>query len=116
MVSIAREKQKSDCDLGKPSPLLFSDTHMVLVNNVKQERKDTFLAGNIIRQRRSAVAMDGVTSITKAQFYEMLSRVVPNMGSILWDSIAQKPFIHLGLFVHRVVGLIPGLYALVRDP
>jgi len=74
------------------------------------------LAGHIIRQRRSAVAMDGVTSITKTQFYEMLSRVIPVVGSMLWDSIAQRPFIHLGLFVHRVVGLIPGLYALVRDP
>lgn len=60
--------------------------------------------------------MDGVTSITKAQFYEMLSRVIPVVGSMLWDSIAQRPFIHLGLFVHRVVGLIPRFYALVRDP
>ena len=74
------------------------------------------LAGQIIRQRRSAVAMDGVASITKAQFYGMLTKVIPVVGSTLWDGITQKPFIHLGLFVHRVVGLIPGLYALVRDP
>jgi len=116
MVSDACEEQKSDCDLEKPSTQLFSVTHPVPVNDVKQERKNTFLAGHIIRQRRSAVAMDGVTSITKTQFYEMLSRVIPVVGSMLWDSIAQRPFIHLGLFVHRVVGLIPGLYALVRDP
>ncbi len=116
MVSDACEEQKSDCDIEKPSTQLFSVTHPVPVNDVKQERKNTLLAGQIIRQRRSAVAMDGVTSITKAQFYEMLSRVIPVVGSMLWDSIAQRPFIHLGLFVHRVVGLIPGLYALVRDP
>ena len=116
MVSDACEEQKSYCDIKKPSTQLFSVTHPVPVNDVKQERKNTFLAGHIIRQRRSAVAMDGVTSITKAQFYEMLSRVIPVVGSMLWDSIAQRPFIHLGLFVHRVVGLIPGLYALVRDP
>jgi len=115
IVSDACEEKKSDCDSEKPSPLLFSDTHSVPVNDVKQERKNTFLAGHIIRQRRSAVAMDGVTTITKTQFYEMLSRVVPVKGLFLWDNIAQKPFIHLGLFVHRVVGLIPGLYALVRD-
>ena len=116
MVSIACEKQKSDCDLRKPSPLLFTDTHMFLLNNVKQERKNTLLASQIIRQRRSAVQMDGVTSITRAQFYEMLSRVIPMRGSMLWESIAHRPFIHLVLFVHQVVGLIPGLYALVRDP
>ena len=116
MVSDACEEQKSDCGIEKPCTQLFSDTHPVPVNDVKQERKNTFLAGHIIRQRRSAVAMDGVTSITKTQFYEMLSRVIPVVGSMLWDSIAQRPFIHLGLFVHRVVGLIPGLYALVRDP
>jgi len=33
-----------------------------------------------------------------------------------WDAIPWRPRIHLGLFVHRVDGLAPGLYALVRDP
>ena len=56
------KKKKSDCDSEKPSPLLFSDTHPVSVNDVKKERKNTFLAGQIIRQRRSAVTMDGVTT------------------------------------------------------
>jgi hypothetical protein len=32
------------------------------------------------------------------------------------DSISWRPRIHLGLFVHRVDGLSPGLYALARDP
>ena len=85
IVSDACEEKKSDSDSEKPSPLLFSDTHPVPVNDVKQERKNTLLAGQIIRQRRSAVAMDGVTIITKAQFYEMLSRVVPVKGLFLWD-------------------------------
>ena len=33
-----------------------------------------------------------------------------------WDTIPWRPRIHLGLFVHRVDGLVPGLYALARDP
>ncbi len=33
-----------------------------------------------------------------------------------WDAIPWAPAIHFGLFVHRVEGIDPGLYALVRDP
>ncbi|MGH7165427.1 MAG: SagB/ThcOx family dehydrogenase, partial [Nitrospiraceae bacterium] len=32
-----------------------------------------------------------------------------------WDAIPWAPTIHLALFVHRVDGLPPGLYMLVRD-
>jgi hypothetical protein len=41
---------------------------------------------------------------------EVLSRPAP------WDAIPWAPAIHLCLFVHRVEGLDPGLYALARDP
>jgi hypothetical protein len=33
-----------------------------------------------------------------------------------WDAVPWGPAIHLGLFVHRVDGIEPGLYALARDP
>jgi hypothetical protein len=33
-----------------------------------------------------------------------------------WDAIPWAPAIHFGLFVHRVAGIEPGLYALARDP
>jgi hypothetical protein len=33
-----------------------------------------------------------------------------------WDTLAWDPTIHLGLFVHRVDGIEPGLYLLARDP
>jgi hypothetical protein len=36
--------------------------------------------------------------------------------SVPWDAIPWRPRIHLGLFVHRVNGLSPGLYVLARDP
>lgn len=79
-------------------------------------------AGQIIRQRRSAVAFDAKTSITAATFFRMLERVIPHVEEpqmvrpMPWDVWPYDPAIHLLLFVHRVDGLTPGLYVLVRDP
>jgi SagB-type dehydrogenase family enzyme len=79
-------------------------------------------AGQIIRQRRSAVAFDGTTSISSATFYRMLTRVMPRTERaqcerpVPWDVLHWDAAIHLLLFVHRVDGLTPGLYVLARDP
>jgi SagB-type dehydrogenase family enzyme len=79
-------------------------------------------AGRIIRQRRSLLGCDGRTSITAERFYGMLARVMPrvdleaNRRPSPWDAMAWEPRIHLAMFVHRVGGLDPGLYVLVRDP
>jgi len=80
--------------------------------------------GQIIHQRRSAVALDGKTSISAIRFFTMLERVFPHahlpacQRSMPWDSIPWDPTIHLALFVHRVDGLLPGIYLLLRrsDP
>jgi len=45
----------------------------------------------------------------------MLSRTLPGMYPP-WDALYWRATIHLLLFVHRVDGLRPGMYALVRDP
>lgn len=80
------------------------------------------LASQVIRQRRSAVAFDAKTSITAATFFHMLQRVMPcvelpqMVRPMPWDVWPYDPAIHLMLFVHRVDGLTPGLYFLVRDP
>ncbi len=71
-------------------------------------------AATLIRQRRSAVALDGVTSISQQQFYAMLDTLLPRPGVAPWDAIPWEPKIHLGIFVHRVQGLDPGLYLLER--
>ena len=68
-------------------------------------------AGQIIRQRRSLLACDGRTAILAERFYRMLSRTMPVPG----DAIPWAPAIHFGLFVHRVEGIEPGLYAMARD-
>lgn len=88
----------------------------------REVRRDAPNAGRIIRQRRSAVAFDGTTSIPSSTFFRMLERVMPHARApqlarpAPWDVWPYEPAIHLMLFVHRVEGLTPGLYCLVRDP
>jgi nitroreductase len=66
----------------------------------------------IVHQRRSAVAFDGKTEISRAEFYRVLASTLRGPARVLpW-----APRVHFGLFVHRVRGLEPGLYALARDP
>ncbi len=81
-------------------------------------RQGLLSAEKAILGRRSAVAMDGSTAISRAVFFRMLARLIPTQErrSMPWDAIPWRPRIHLGLFVHRVDGLVPGLYALPRDP
>jgi SagB-type dehydrogenase family enzyme len=71
-------------------------------------------AAQIIRQRRSAVAFDGVSGITKDQFYAMLDKTFPRDASAPFDLGLTAPCVHLLLFIHRVTGLAPGLYCLLR--
>lgn len=77
-----------------------------------------FAAAKVILGRRSAVSMDASTAISAATFFRMLARLVPTRDgrSMPWDSVPWRPRIHLGLFVHRVNDIPPGLYALARDP
>ncbi|MFH1278314.1 MAG: SagB/ThcOx family dehydrogenase [Candidatus Eisenbacteria bacterium] len=74
-----------------------------------------FTTRGIVRRRRSAMAMDGETSIDRETFVRMLARTVPALCPVPWDSAAWPVSVHLGLFVHRVDGLDPGLYVLARD-
>ena len=71
-------------------------------------------ATTIIRQRRSAQQFDGKMSpLPAADFYRMLAAVLPTSAAFgFWP---WAPKIHLFMFVHRVEGLSPGLYALLRD-
>jgi SagB-type dehydrogenase family enzyme len=81
-------------------------------------RSGAFTAEKVILGRRSAVSMDAFTAIPTATFFQMLARLVPTRDgrSMPWDALPWCPRIQLGLFVHRVTGLPPGLYALARDP
>ncbi|KDP28774.1 hypothetical protein JCGZ_14545 [Jatropha curcas] len=84
-----------------------------------------FTVREIVRKRRSAVDMDGVTKIDRETFYQILLHCVPS-GSGTGESQKRQlalPFrvlswdaeVHAALFVHRVTGLPKGLYFLVRN-
>jgi SagB-type dehydrogenase family enzyme len=72
-------------------------------------------AVRLIRQRRSAVAMDGSTSVPASVFFAMMERLLPHPGIPPWDVLPWAPRIHPVLFLHRVEGLSPGLYVFERD-
>jgi hypothetical protein len=68
----------------------------------------------IIRQRRSAQQFDGkMPPMPQTDFYRMLAAVLPATAAFeLWR---WPPKIHLFIFVHRVEGIEPGLYAMPRQ-
>ncbi len=70
----------------------------------------------LIRQRRSAQAFDGVTGVPADTFFSIMARLLPASDVPPWTAWQRAPALHLLLFVHRVDGLEPGLYCLVRTP
>lgn len=100
----------------------FSALETLVVERNDRASNDGPVAGRIILQRRSLQACDGRTSIAADRLYRMLDRLMPHVEltasrrPMPWDTLAWDPTIHLGLFVHRVDGLEPGLYLLARDP
>ncbi len=71
-------------------------------------------AADLIRQRRSAQRFDGVTPLSQEAFYRLLDTTLPRPGAAPWDVFPHQPCLHLVLFVHRITGLSPGLYILLR--
>jgi nitroreductase len=71
-------------------------------------------AERIVRQRRSAVSMDGTTWLDRDVFYQILRRTLPAQFPL--KALSRVPRVALAIFVHRVSGLQPGLYLLVRNP
>ena len=71
-------------------------------------------AHEIIRRRRSAVAMDGETTMPREAFYRLLLRLMPQ--PVPYGALPWPPAVSLALFVHRVAELDAGLYVLVREP
>jgi len=71
-------------------------------------------AVEVIRQRRSAQAFDGVTALPVEAFYRMLDACLPRPGRPPFSGWPWPPRVHLMLFVHRVQSLAPGLYVFWR--
>jgi len=73
-------------------------------------------AATLIRQRRSAVAYDGTTALSRAQLLGMLDKTLPRHGHAPFDLELGVPHVHLAVFVHRVTDLASGLYLWLRRP
>jgi SagB-type dehydrogenase family enzyme len=73
-------------------------------------------SGQLIRQRRSAVDFDGITSMSRETFLAILDTTLPRSTSPPFDAWPFPPRLHLMLFVHRVTDLEPGLYLWLRAP
>ncbi|XP_027335393.1 uncharacterized protein LOC113849590 [Abrus precatorius] len=79
----------------------------------------------VVRKRRSAVDMDGVTSIERDTFYQILAHCLPSgcqaegkqrrQLALPFRALSWDAEVHAALFVHRVEGLPQGLYLLVRN-
>jgi SagB-type dehydrogenase family enzyme len=73
-------------------------------------------AVDLIRQRRSAQRMDGVTGMARAAFERTLERTLPTADRAPFDAFGYPAAINLLLYVHAVEGIQAGLYALIRTP
>jgi SagB-type dehydrogenase family enzyme len=101
---------------------ILSFTSASVTQYPHDEKKIEPLGGQIIHQRRSAVAFDGHTSLSVDRFYTMLLRTMPHnqlpvpARPMPWDTLPWNSTVHLALFVHRIDGLPPGMYWLNRNP
>ena len=77
---------------------------------------DAILATTLIRQRRSAVSFDATARISADKFFAMLDATLPRAATPPWSAWPWQAEVHLAIFLHRVDGLEPGLYLLVRNP
>ncbi|WP_018291210.1 SagB/ThcOx family dehydrogenase [Verrucomicrobium sp. 3C] len=73
-------------------------------------------ASLLLRRRRSAMAMDGKASISPDSFLRILSQLLPRGDGFPFSLLPWRPKVSLLFFVHRVEGLSPGLYLLLRSP
>ncbi len=72
-------------------------------------------AAPLLLGRRSAQRFDSRFVMPKAVFFDLLDALLPR-AEAPWDLWPHDPRLHPVLFVHKVEGLEPGLYALPRHP
>jgi len=98
----------------KPATELSALNEVISKETPVLHTQSTFKAHDLILQRRSAVAMDKQTIIQSEQFYQLLSRLMPEHVETPFNLFISAPRVQLILFVHRVEGLKPGVYCLIR--
>jgi len=74
----------------------------------------SFPAIDVLLRRRSAQRFDAKHVMDGQRFASLLDALLP-VPSAPWEILAASRRVNLVLFVHRVEGLVPGLYLLLRD-
>ncbi len=74
----------------------------------------TARATDLIYQRRSMQACDPRIALPVDAFFRIMDALLPRLEATPWSAWPYPPRLHLLLFIHRVKGLMPGLYALGR--
>lgn len=86
--------------------------------------REEAIARDVLLRRRSAVAFDGRSALSRDDFRRMLAHLMPGgipgdgvhaATSPVWSAPWWRPSVQLVWFVHRVEGVTPGLYAQVRE-
>jgi SagB-type dehydrogenase family enzyme len=83
---------------------------------VLSQGRDPLTARQLFRQRRSAIAMNGDTHLASEEFFHIMQQSLAGHEKVPFSSLQWDPCISLAVFVHRIDGLAPGLYCLVRNP
>jgi len=110
-------RPETEARFGETSPELVTRARQAAAGNVQPlpiPNSQDMRAREVILKRRSAVAFDARSGLARAAFFSMLARLRP--GAPPWDAIDWPPQVHLILFIHRVEGMTPGVYAYLRDP
>jgi SagB-type dehydrogenase family enzyme len=101
-------------DDGRPDALSAADVRCRSTLPALPGSPDAARWRSLILGRRSAVAFDGVSPTDRPTFVGILDAAMPG-PTAPWAALWWRPQIHLAVFVHRVEGLEPGLYLLVRE-
>lgn len=90
----------------------YCETPAIISQGVRAEDK----AAQIIYQRRSAQAFDqSASAISQQTFFTLLDHTLARQNYPPWNTLPSVNGVQLFVFVHKVEGLQPGLYALIRD-
>jgi nitroreductase len=93
-----------------------SPAHELPALTLRYARGNPRSAADVITARRSAVAFDPGRELPRPDFCAILERTLARKGGLPFDLGLDAPQVNLVLFVHRVRGIPPGLYLLLRTP
>ena len=105
-VSRASRKPLTDVPCSAPASTV-DESHEVPQRGLSLRR--------IVHQRRSAVSMDGTSTMIRSDFYRLLMKTLPGPDRLPFAVLPWDAQVHLVLFAHRIQRLHPGLYLLVRN-